>query len=181
MDERAQMYAFLSRMFSHILDKKLLIELREDRSIVELLLEEQTPWFYENSIDVLEEALNIDFTSLFLMHSMPIESSILEDKEEVMVGLQNPVMQFYFDHGYELHLSSSRQHAPDHISLEFAFMQNLVLKNEHITQKVFLEKHVLTWVPAYLLGLETMAQTPFYKGLCHLAAEFVLADFESLC
>ena len=121
MNERAQMYAFLSRMFSDILDKKLLMQLRDDKNIVELVLQEQTAWFYESSLEELEEALNVDFTSLFLMNSMPIESSVLDDKEEVLVGLQNPVMQFYFDHGYELHLSSSKQHAPDHISLEFAF------------------------------------------------------------
>ena len=181
VNERAQMYAFLSRMFSDILDKKLLMQLRDDKNIVELVLQEQTAWFYESSLEELEEALNVDFTSLFLMHSMPIESSILDDKEEVLVGLQNPVMQFYFDHGYELHLSSSKQHAPDHISLEFAFMQNAVLKNERAVQKAFLEKHLLAWVPAYLLGIESMAHTPFYKGLCRLGAEFVMADFESLC
>ena len=98
VNERAQMYAFLSRMFSDILDKKLLTQLRDDKNIVELVLQEQqTAWFYESSLEELEEALNVDFTSLFLMNSMPIESSILDDKEEVLVGLQNPVMQFYFE------------------------------------------------------------------------------------
>lgn len=181
VSERATMYAFLSRMFSDILDKKLIEELKNDPSLLELLLGEGVETFQKTPTPLLEELLNVDFTSLFLMHSMPIESSILDDKEEVLVGLQNPVMQFYFEHGYELHLSSSKQHAPDHLSLEFAFMQNLVLKNELNAQKAFLEKHILQWVPAYLLGISDMAQTSFYQGLCALGAEFVMADYEKLC
>ncbi len=175
------MYAFLSRMFSDILDRTLINDLKNDPEIVEMVLEDQTSWWYETPIDVLEEALNVDFTSLFWMHSMPIESSILDDKEEVLVGLQNPVMQFYFEHGYELHLSSSKQHAPDHISLELAFMQNLIVKQERNAQRAFLEKHLLQWVPAYLLSIETMAHTPFYKGLCRLCVEYIMADYEGLC
>jgi len=175
------MYAFLSRMFSDILDRKLLEELKNDADIVEMVLEDDTAWFYETPIETLEESLNVDFTSLFWMHSMPIESSILDDKEEVLVGLQNPVMQFYFEHGYELYLSSSKQHAPDHISLELAFMQNMISKNERNAQRAFLEKHLLQWVPAYLLGIEPMAHTPFYKGVCKLTVEFLMADYEELC
>lgn len=180
--QRATMYAFLSRMFSDILDKKLIQELKNDSALLGLLLnKEEAVRFCETPLEILEEHLNIDYTSLFLMHSMPIESSILDDKEEVLVGLQNPVMQFYFEHGYELHLSNSKQHAPDHLSLELAFMQNLVLKKETFAQKAFLEKHLLQWMPAYLIGIDTMAQSAFYKGLCALGAEFVMADYEGLC
>ena len=183
MDEqgRIRLYAFLSRMFSDVLDKKLLEELKNDTSILEMVLQDEVAWFLDAPSDVLEESLNVDFSSLFWMHSMPIESSILDDREEVLVGLQNPVMQFYFEHGYELHLSSSKHHAPDHISLELAFMQNLILKHERPAQRAFLEKHLLQWVPSYLLGIEGMAQTPFYKGLCTLCVEFLMADYEGLC
>ena len=113
MDEQARvrMYAFLSRMFSHILDTRMVQELRDEKEIVSMVMQDEVTWFYETPLEELLEALNTDFTSLFLMHSMPIETSILDDKEEVLVGLQNPVMQFYFEKGYELNLSSSKQHA----------------------------------------------------------------------
>jgi len=178
---RAQMYAFLSKMFATALDEKLIKELQSDQAILELVMEEHKEWFETTPLLELEEALNVDFNSLFVMHSLSIESSILEDKEEVLVGLQNPVMQFYFEHGYELNLSKSELLAPDHLSFECAFMQNLILKKEMDAQRAFLQKHLLNWAPIYLLSMMEMAQTPFYKGLCTLGAEFIIADYEGLC
>lgn len=178
---RVRMYAFLSRMFSHILDAKMVQELRDEKESVQMVMQDEVAWLYETPLEELLDRLNTDFTSLFLMHSMPIESAILDDKEEVLVGLQNPVMQFYFERGYELNLSSSKQHAPDHLSLECGFMQQAILKHDISAQKAFLERHLLPWAPAYLLGIASMAQTPFYKNLCEMGAEFFMADFEGLC
>ena len=178
---RAQMYAFLSKMFATVLDEKLIGELKNDRAILEMVLVQAVEWFVTTPLPELEEVLNVDFSSLFLMHSLPIESAILDDKDEVLVGLQNPVMQFYFEHGYELNLTKSELQAPDHLSLECAFMQNLILKNEVEAQRVFMQKHLLNWAPMYLLSMAEMAQTPFYRGLCTLGAEFIIADYEGLC
>lgn len=175
------MYAFLSKMFATVLDEKLIRELKNDRAILELVLDDEVEWFVTTPLPELEEALNVDFSSLFLMHSLPIESAILDDKEEVLVGLQNPVMQFYFEHGYELNLTKSELQAPDHLSLECAFMQNLILKNEIEAQRAFMQKHLLNWAPMYLLGIANMAQTPFYRELCALGAEYIIADYEGLC
>lgn len=177
---RAQMYAFLSRMFADVPDTKIVVELQHDSALLEMVMGEEASWFSSMPLEALEEALNIDFSSLFLMHAMPLESSVLEERDEVLVGLQNPVMQFYFEHGYELNLTQSRLQAPDHLSLECAFMQNLVLKEEINAQRAFLEKHLLMWAPAYLVSMSEAAHTPFYKGVCLLAAEFFVADYESL-
>ncbi len=175
------MYAFLSRMFRNILDKKLILELQRDDALLELVMEEQKEWFQTTPLDTLDEALNVDFSSLFLMRALPIESTVLDDRDEVLIGLQNPVMQFYFEYGYELNLAKSELQAPDHLSFECAFMQNLILKDETATERAFLEKHLLQWAPNYLLGMAEMAQTPFYKGLCQLSAQFLVADYEELC
>lgn len=178
---QATMYAFLSRMFRGILDQKLIAQVQNDDAILDLVLGSQKEWFLSTPLETLEEVLNIDYTSLFLMHDLPIESSVLDDKNEVLVGLQNPVMQFYFEHGYELNLSKSEVVAPDHLSLECAFMQHLVLKGEQEVKRAFLQKHLLQWAPSYLLSMADAAQTPFYQELCLLAAEFFISEYEDLC
>ncbi len=176
---RVYIYAFLSRMFAKELDLKAVKDLRET-GILESLGEESLKWFEENSDEEILEKLNIDFSSLFLMNAHPIESIVLDDKDEALVGLQNPVMQFYFTHGYDLHLDKTEIQTPDHIALEFAFMQNLVLKEEDKAAGEFLQKHLLQWAPQYLLAVSKEAETPFYKELCEFAAEFLVADFDFL-
>jgi TorA maturation chaperone TorD len=168
-------------MFKSALDRKLIAQLQNDDAILELVLGSHKEWFRTAPLETLEEELNVDFTSLFLMHALPIESSVLDDKDEVLVGLQNPVMQFYFEHGYELNLSKSEVVAPDHLSLECAFMQHLVLREENNALRAFLQKHLLQWAPSYLLSMSEAAQTPFYRELCLLAAEFFVSEYEALC
>ena len=166
-------------MFAKELDLKAVKDLRET-GILESLGKESVKWFEENSDEEILEKSNIDFSSLFLMNAHPIESIVLDDKDEALVGLQNPVMQFYFTHGYDLHLDKTEIQTPDHIALEFAFMQNLVLKEEDKVAREFLQKHLLQWAPQYLLAVSKEAETPFYKELCEFAAEFLVADFDFL-
>jgi TorA maturation chaperone TorD len=178
--QRVYIYAFLSRVYANVPDNKLVLDLLQTKELLEMISSEALLWFENSDIDTLEEELNIDFSSLFLMNSLPIESSILDDKEEVLIGLQNPVMQFYFSHGYDLNLIPSKVQAPDHISIECGFMQNLIQKDEIKVQATFLENHLLTWAPIYFLSLKEMAKTPFFRDLCDFTAEFLISDYDYL-
>ncbi len=178
--QRLYIYAFISTIFTDVMNEKLIDELRENKELLNMISNEALDWFEKTSNDELKELLNIDFNSLFLMNSVPVESFVMDDKDEVQVGLQNPVMQFYFSNGYELNLTSSKVNSPDHIAIECAFMQNLVQKNEKKVQIKFLENHLLKWAPIYFLGLKDMAKTPFYKDLCDFIAEFLIADYDYL-
>jgi putative dimethyl sulfoxide reductase chaperone len=179
-EQRVYLYAFLSTVFSEHLSIEQIENLKMSKELLEMISPNAASWFYKNSSQELEEALNRDFTSMFLIHSLPIESAILDSKAEVLVGLQNPVMQFYFSCGYELNLNDSKLNAPDHISLECGFMQNLIQREEKELQISFLQNHLLKWVPVYFLGMKTMAKTPFYKELCDFCADFILADYDAL-
>ncbi len=183
MDKKTQVYiyAFLSRLFEKEIDSKLLSDLKKSEEITQMISSNLHEWFDRKPDDELLEELSIDFTSLFVMnHTQPIETAIMDDKDEVLVGLQNPVMQFYFDHGYELYLDKTHIQTPDHISLEFGFMQNLIQKEQYDVGAKFLEKHILQWVPSYLLSMKESAQSLFYKELCDFTTEFVLASYETL-
>lgn len=179
-EQRVYLYAFLSTVFSERLSAEQIRDLKANRELLEMISPKVSSWFFSHSLEELEVRLNQDFTSLFLIHSLPIESSVLDSKAEVLVGLQNPVMQFYFSCGYELNLNDSKLNAPDHISLECGFMQNLIERGEKQLQISFLQNHLLKWVPVYFLGIKSMAKTPFYEELCDFCAEFILADYDAL-
>ena len=57
---RARMYAFLSKMFANSLDEKLIHELKDDRAILELVMDNEKEWFETIPAHELEEALNVD-------------------------------------------------------------------------------------------------------------------------
>ena len=178
--QRVYIYAFLSTIFKDVMDKKLIEDVKSSSELLEMISLEAHSWFMKKETKELEKELNIDFTSLFLMNSLPIESFVLDDKDETQVGLSNPVMQFYFNHGYELNLAQSKLNAPDHIAIECGFMQNLVQKDDKKIQISFLENHLLKWAPIYFLGIKDMAKTPFYRDLCDFTAEFLIADYDYL-
>ena len=178
--QRIYIYAFLSRIFSDVMDEKLIVQLQDNAQLLEMISPNTLEWFENTSNEELKKLLNVDFTSLFCMNSLPVESFVMDDKDEVQVGLQNPVMQFYFNHGYELNLSTSKVNSPDHIALECAFMENLVQRDEKKVQITFLEKHLLKWAPIYFLGVKDMAKTQFYRDLCDFTTEFLIADYDCL-
>jgi TorA maturation chaperone TorD len=173
-------YAFLSRVFSNALDEKYVNELQHNDELLNLIGEKTTAWFKNTPLNEINEALNIDFSTIFLMNAKPIESSIIDSKDEILVGLQNPVMQFYYQHDYDLNLAASHLQTPDHISIEFAFMQNLIGKNELNTQKEFLKAHLLKWAVPYFVGIKAMAITPLYQDICDFTIEFLANDYENL-
>jgi TorA maturation chaperone TorD len=177
---RRYIYAFLSRIISDIPDKRFIKDLKDNTALLDVIGEESRRWFEENSVDDIAEALNIDYSSMFVLNTQPIESFVLDAKNETLVGLQNPVMAFYFNHGFEVNMDQTELMAPDHLSIEFAFMQTLVYRNEEKAQFEFLKEHLTVWVIPYMLGMKSMAETPLYRDICDFIVEFLSADYEFL-
>ncbi|WP_457592369.1 TorD/DmsD family molecular chaperone [Hydrogenimonas sp.] len=182
MDDKTRLYiyAFLSRVFTEELDDKALKDLAQNEALLATIGEETLAWFQANDTDVLKEELNVDYNSLFVIHNHPIESSVMDSKNEILVGLQNPVMQFYFSHGYDLNLEGSKLYVPDHAGIEFGFMQSLVSQQDRKAQAEFLHRHLVQWIVPFLVAVKPMAQTPFYRDLCDFAVEFLLSDYSEL-
>jgi len=177
---RLYIYAFLSRVMSNIPDRRFIDDLRNNEQLLEIIGEETKKWIMDNDTETLYEALNVDFTSMFILNTQPVESFILDAKNETLVGLQNPVMAFYFIHGFELNMDQTELMAPDHLSIELAFMQTLVYRQESDGQLQFLDEHLIPWVIPYMLGMKNMADTPFYRDICDFIVEFLCADYEYL-
>ncbi len=177
---RAYIFAFLSRIYAREIDAKLLNDIRADEELLAIIGEGALEYMKNGETSLLLDELNIEYNTLFLMNNHPIESSIQDVKSEILVGLQNPVMQFYFNHGYEINLETSSLHVPDHIAIEFGFMQKLVLQDDKKVQQRFYRKHLLTWIPQFLIGIKEMTGNPFYKDMSDFTIDFLLEDFGNL-
>ena len=177
---RAKIYALLSKLYSDTIDARVLNDLKTNKEILTLFGEDANS-FILNSYErkVLNEC-NIDFSSIFLLNAKPIESSVIDSKSDVLVGLSNPVMEFYFKHGYNINLINTHIQTPDHISIELGFMQKLILDKDTKAQRVFLKKHLLSWAISYLISISDMAKTPFYKDLFDFTIEFLVSDYSFL-
>ncbi|MDD5159917.1 MAG: molecular chaperone TorD family protein [Sulfuricurvum sp.] len=177
---RLYIYAFLSRVMSNIPDRRFIHDLKSNESLLEIIGEETKAWIGSTDIEVLYDELNTDFSSMFILNTQPMESFILDAKNETLVGLQNPVMAFYFNHGFEVNMDQTEIMAPDHLSIELAFMQTLVYREEVKGQLEFLDQHLIPWVIPYMMGMKSMADTPFYRDICDFIVEFLSADIEYL-
>jgi TorA maturation chaperone TorD len=177
---RRYIYAFLSRVMSNMPDRRFITDLKNNPELLEVIGEETKAWVESSSEDELYEALNADYTSMFLLNAQPVESFVLDAKNETLIGLQNPVMGFYFTHGFELNMDQTELMAPDHLSIELAFMQVLVFRNETKAQVQFMDEHLFMWVIPYMLGMKSMADTPFYRDICDFMVEFLASDYEYL-
>ncbi len=179
-NQRAFIYAFLSTVFSDKLSKKSIEDLKNNPDFLDLIGENAKRFFTENDIETLDEELNIDFTSAFLVNSHPVESSVMDAKHQISTGLENPVMNFYIENGFDINLNGTNLLTPDHIAIELGFMQTLVLQEDENTQKEFMKKHILRWMVPFFIGAKTLVETPFYIDFLDFATEFLLSDYEAL-
>jgi len=178
--QRAFIYAFLSTVFCGNLSKKSIGDLKNNPDFLDLIGENAKKFFDENDIDTLDEELNIDYTSAFLANSHPVESSITDAKHQISTGLENPVMNFYINNGFDINLNNTTLLTPDHIAIELGFMQNLVLQEDIKIQKEFMKKHILKCMIPFFLGAKSLVETPFYLDFLDFATEFLLSDYEQL-
>jgi TorA maturation chaperone TorD len=177
---RHYIYAFLSRVMSDMPDKRFLSDLKKNRELAETIGGETLAWLDKGSLEILIEELNADYTSMFIINTQPVESFVLDAKSETPAGLQNPVTSFYFNHGFDVNMNQTGIMAPDHIAVEFAFMQVLIHHDELQVQFDFMQEHLLNWVVPYMLGMRSMADTPFYRDICEFTVEFLISDYEYL-
>jgi len=177
---RAFVYAFLSKVFERDLQSREIEDLKNSPDLLQAIGEASYEYFTSKPTSVLQEELNVDFNSIFVINSQPVETLVVDSTGEILVGLQNPVMFFYFEHGYEIDMNRTEILAPDHLSIEFGFMQNLAYRGEDKVAFKFLKKHLLQWVPPYLIAMKGIAQTPFYKDICDFTNDFLLSEYENL-
>lgn len=196
LQARINMYGLLSRLFIEEIDEQTLRKIKETPELLDLFPKTKE-WDKFNEKDIkqlIEEDLNVDFTTVFLLNVYPYESVFMNDEGHIDASITNPTLVFYREHGYSIDLNETRALSPDHIAVEMEFMMTLAKEELEALQKgnqqeaerlrkiqkQFLEEHLANWGTIYLLSAKDMAETPFYQDVCELALEFILSDYDAL-
>jgi len=193
---RLNMYGLLSRLLIEEMDFYTLEKIKENKDLLDLFpkTKEWNLFWEKDAQKLIEEDLNVDFTTIFILNAYPYESVFVNDEGYINPTITNPTLMFYRNHGYSIDLNETRALSPDHIAVELEFMMNLVqeelnaiakedekeAKRVRKIQKDFLKNHLANWGSIYLLSARELAETPFYQDVCNLALEFILSDYEYL-
>ena len=143
--------------------------------------------------------LAVDYVRAFIGHGVdaysaayPFESVYTSPKRLMMQDARDEVLVLYRTFG--LDKQESWKEGEDHIALELEFEQILCERaiaayeagDEDeclkllLSQRNFLEDHLLAWYPMMAADLQKFPQTDFYKGLGKLTDGFLRNDLEFL-
>ncbi|KIM11420.1 MAG: dehydrogenase [Sulfurovum sp. FS08-3] len=193
---RTNLYALISRLMLIEVDEDFLKTIEGDELIMELL-PHYRDWNKRKEhahSKLINEYLNVDFTSLFLMHMVPYESFYVREDQMVESGGDNPVIELYNALDFRVDLGKARIVSADHIGVELEFVYMLcnaldkaieAEDSEGVcellnVQKGFLRDHLLQWAPMFLINMRRESRTPLYHDTSELSLEFLLSDYEYL-
>jgi len=193
---RTNLYALISRLMLIEVDKEFLKMIEGDESIMELL-PNYRDWSKRNEHSreiIIKQYLNVDYTSLFLMHMVPYESFYTREDQMVESGGDNPVIDLYNSLDFRVDLGKARIVSADHIGVELEFIYMLCNAIDKAieakdsqgvcellnVQRGFMRDHLLQWAPMFLINMRRESRTPLYHDTSELAMEFILSDYEYL-
>lgn len=206
VEQRADTYGLISRLYRVEVDQELLDELKGMRFPASTgnknadqgyrLMATFLSNLWENSLTDLA----VDYVRSFIGHvradaysaAYPFESVYTSEKRLLMQEARDEVLAIYRSMG--LDKQSTWKEGEDHIAVELEFMQILCKRtvdalrdgrdddafNLLTTQKNFLEDHLVAWTPMMTADLKRFAQTDLYRGLAYLTDGFLETDHEFL-
>ncbi|MET0049401.1 MAG: molecular chaperone TorD family protein [Sedimenticola sp.] len=150
--------------------------------------------FHTKAIPEIADELTLEFARLFIGPGRHISAheSIFAEVDGDSGGLWGAktveVKKFIESTG--LDYGEQFTGLPDHISVELEFMQRLTewesdkWRQEDIesaeyclsVQRLFLQQHILCWVPSFCSAVMEQAETPFYREMAELTMNFL--EFE---
>lgn len=198
---RSDVYGLLSSVYSQEPDKGFIENVQNDKSL-RLLIAEGGMWdekFWAQSVKELYERLAVEYTRLFIgpkNHIPPLES-LYNYKEgetrqiwgsatvDVKKLIESSGLSFIKNYGS----------IPDHISIEFEFMQKLVEKEGELWEKEnynsqlyktielemrFINEHLKMWIPDFCQKVIGAAKLDFYKNFAKLTKDFIVTEKEEI-
>jgi TorA maturation chaperone TorD len=142
----------------------------------------------EASEDAVVQALNIDFTSLFITppRAISLNASVHRDNDRSLMGPSAIAVREFIER-LGLAIDSGWRGMPDHLAVEFELMSKLAAHEQAVwtvsdsnsanncrnIQSKFLRTHVHTWVPGLCDQIVVRAETSFYRELALFTTDFI--------
>lgn len=201
LQSRASMYLLLSRLYEKEVDAEVLdamCSMRFPKHTGNADVDEAFSLFVTylgNRWERTEEDLRIDYARVFFGNGMngveaayPFESVHTSPDRLMMQDARDEVLALYRAERFEK--SERWKDNEDHIALELAFMNILCEKSLRllreddgegawaalITQRNFLQDHLLNWVSMLVGGMQKFAETDFYRALGQLTFGYLNED-----
>ncbi len=201
LEKRKGMYSFLAHLYKTEVDAAVFDYLKSyefpKQGSEELITGYQLMQRYISTAheDPLTD-LAVDYAKVFLgagladinLVAYPYESVYTNNKKMVMQEARDEMLENLRSH--QLELQHVYNELEDHLFIQLEFMavmcdQTLAEfaknnENEALKcleeQELFIENHLLNWVPRFCLDVEKHALTDFYKGLAKVTSEYLLMD-----
>ncbi|MCU7846120.1 MAG: molecular chaperone TorD family protein [Candidatus Thiodiazotropha sp. (ex Monitilora ramsayi)] len=190
---RATIYGLLTAVFREVPTEALIEELRGPRfsgALSEMGMDLGDD-FYVAPTSTIVDQMTVEFTRLFIGPGQHISAheSIFVDLDGGRGGLWGPktveVKKFIETTGLEY--ATQYTGLPDHVSVELEFMQRLAsLEAEKwgrgdrqgaeyclSVQRLFLEQHLLSWLPVFCDQVILQAELPFYLAMAELTKDYM--------
>jgi len=93
---RANMYGFLSRLFIEEIDENTLRNIKENQELLDMFPNtKEWDLFYKKDLKkLIEEELNVDFTTIFLLNVYPYQSVFMHDEGHINPSITNSAFLF---------------------------------------------------------------------------------------
>jgi TorA maturation chaperone TorD len=199
---RSSVYGFLARVYQKELTPELLEHLRSPRFVgaLEELGLQLGDEFTSAAPEELLEDLAVEYTGLFLGpggHVSPHESVHRVGGKPTDVGVlwgAATVEVKKFVESLGLKYREDAHNIPDHISHEMELMQKVVereceaWKKEDTgkalyclkVEKMFLEGHLVKWIPAFTKKIIDLAERRFYREIAEVTRGFIEFEAENI-
>jgi TorA maturation chaperone TorD len=193
-DHRSNIYGLLALIYRREVTPDLLHKVKDPRflGVFTDLGVEGIKAFLQSSEEKLIEDLTVEYARLFLgpgKHISPHESvhHQREDGDWGTLWGATTVEVKKFIEATGLEYEPDYKGMPDHVSVEFEFMAALARReaqawaesDEAIArscvamQKMFLEEHLIQWIPDFCENVIQLAELPFYHAVAELTRSFI--------
>ena len=198
---RSDIYGLLATVYGQEITSDLLERIRAPQflgALSVLEVEGIDGLMQKPDVELIED-LAVEYSRLFLgpgKHISPHES-VHHQREDGQWGKlwgKSTVEVKKFIEATGLSYTDDYKGMPDHISVEFEFMRQLILREEQAwkeadaeqaaacrrIEKKFIEEHLIRWIPSFCEQVLQEAELPFYRAMAALTRSFIEFEMEAM-